>query len=138
MRDRMHFRQWKRRGCGAAGGAASTSRRGKCPTYRAGCVKRARLLDNADGRADSRGAGWNGKSGRNVNGPAIRVWGQYHSRILDRWAANTGRFEGATAEKAVPFPCAARRSVVLRLAELTCTAEALVAAKARLIARCTD
>jgi hypothetical protein len=31
-----------------------------------------------------------------------------------------GRLEGATAEKAVPFPCAARRSVVLRLAELTC------------------
>ena len=28
-----------------------------------------------------------------------------------------GRLEGATAEKAVPFPCAARRSVVLRLAE---------------------
>jgi hypothetical protein len=23
---------------------------------------------------------------------------------LDRWAANTGRCEGATAEKAVPFP----------------------------------
>src|SRR6266404_8996628 len=39
------------------------------------------------------------------------------TRILDRWAANTGRLEGATAEKAVPFPCAARRSVVLRLAE---------------------
>jgi hypothetical protein len=28
--------------------------------------------------------------------------------------------EGATAEKAVPFSCADRRSVVLRLAELTC------------------
>src|SRR5207302_8164212 len=53
----------------------------------------------------------------NVRWPAIRAWGQYHSRILDRWAANTGRLEGATAEKAVPFPCAARRSVVLRLAE---------------------
>jgi hypothetical protein len=25
-------------------------------------------------------------------------------KILDRWAANTGRSEGATAEKAVPFP----------------------------------
>jgi len=34
---------------------------------------------------------------------------------LDRWAANTGRSEGATAEKAVPFLCAARRSFVLRL-----------------------
>jgi len=41
--------------------------------------------------------------------------GQYHSRILDRWAANTGRLEGATAEEAVPFPYAARRSFILRL-----------------------
>ncbi len=31
-------------------------------------------------------------------------------KILDRWAANTGRSEGATAEKAVPFPGAVRRS----------------------------
>jgi hypothetical protein len=30
--------------------------------------------------------------------------------ILDRWAANAGRSEGATAEKAVPFLCAAPRS----------------------------
>jgi hypothetical protein len=49
-------------------------------------------------------------NGRNVKRSAIRAWGQYHSRILDGRAANTGRFEGATAEKAVPFPCAARRS----------------------------
>jgi hypothetical protein len=40
-------------------------------------------------------------------------------KILDRWAANTGRSEGATAEKAVPFPGAVRRSlVVLRFAAL--------------------
>jgi hypothetical protein len=43
-------------------------------------------------------------TGWNVNGPAIRAWGQYHSRILDRWAASAGCCEGATAEKAVPFP----------------------------------
>ena len=30
--------------------------------------------------------------------------------ILDGWASHTGRCEGATAEKAVPFPSAARRS----------------------------
>src|SRR5262249_39655877 len=72
------------------------------------------------GPAESRGAGWNSTSGWNVKGPAIRAWGQNHSGIWDRWAANRGRLEGATAEKAVPFPCAARRSVVLRLAELTC------------------
>jgi hypothetical protein len=33
--------------------------------------------------------------------------------VLDRWAANTGRSEGATAEKAVPFLCAARRLFVV-------------------------
>ncbi len=50
----------------------------------------------------------------NVKWPAIRAWGQYHSRILDRWAANAGRSEGATAVKAVPFLCAARRSLSSR------------------------
>jgi hypothetical protein len=35
---------------------------------------------------------------------------QYRFRIFDRWAANTGRSEGATAEKAVPFLGAVRRS----------------------------
>src|SRR5258708_21988149 len=49
----------------------------------------------------------------------VRAWGRYHSRILDRWAANLGRSEGAIAEKAVPFPGAVRRSlVVLRFAAL--------------------
>ena len=47
----------------------------------------------------------------NVKWPAIRAWGQYHSRILVRWAANAGRSEGATAVKAVPFLCAAHRSL---------------------------
>jgi hypothetical protein len=47
----------------------------------------------------------------------VRAWGRYHSRILDRWAANLGRSEGAIAEEAVPFPGAVRRSlVVLRCA----------------------
>src|SRR5262249_25869319 len=50
----------------------------------------------------------------NVKWPAVRAWGQYHSRILDRWAANAGHSEGATAVKAVPFPCAARRSLSSR------------------------
>jgi hypothetical protein len=99
---------------------ASTNRRGKCTTYRAVCGKRATLLDNADRASRKPRCGLELNSGWNVKWPAIRAWGQYHSRILDRWAANTGRLEGATAEKAVPFPCAARRSVVLRLAELTC------------------
>jgi hypothetical protein len=73
------------------------------------------LLGNAD-RVDRKPqCARNRTSGRNVKWPAIRAWGEYHSRVLDRWAANTGRSEGAKAEKAVPFPCAARRSFVLRL-----------------------
>src|SRR5215472_2607452 len=84
------------------------------------CSKRATLLDNADRASRKPRCGLELNKRLNVKWPAIRAWGQYHSRILDRWAANTGRLEGATAEKAVPFPCAARRSVVLRLAELTC------------------
>src|SRR5216117_629173 len=47
--------------------------------------------------------GWNRPTGWNVKGPAIRAWGQYHSRVLDR-RASAGCCEGATAEKAVPFP----------------------------------
>jgi hypothetical protein len=99
---------------------ASTKRRGRCATYQAVCGKRATLLDNADRANRNPRRGLELNNGRNVKRSVIRAWGQYHSRILDRWAANTSRLEGATAEKAVPFPCAARRSVVLRLAELTC------------------
>jgi hypothetical protein len=99
---------------------AYTNRRGKCTTYRAVCGQRATLLDNADRASRKPRCRLELNKRLNVKWPAIRAWGQYHSRILDRWAANTGRLEGATAEKAVPFPCAARRSVVLRLAELTC------------------
>jgi hypothetical protein len=96
---------------------ASTNCRDRCATYQTVCGKRATLLDNADRANRNPRRGLELNNGRNVKRSAIRAWGQYHSRILDRWAANTGRLEGATAEKAVPFPCAARRSVVLRLAE---------------------
>jgi len=47
--------------------------------------------------------GRNWTNGWNVKWPAIRAWGQYHSRVLDR-RASAGCCEGATAEKAVPFP----------------------------------
>ena len=53
--------------------------------------------------ADQASGGWNRPTGWNVKGPAIRAWGQYHSRVLDR-RASAGCCEGATAEKAVPFP----------------------------------
>jgi len=36
--------------------------------------------------------------------------GLWFRTFLDRWAATAGRYEGATAEQAVPFPSAARRS----------------------------
>src|SRR5437660_8044664 len=74
----------------------------------------------------------------NVRWPAIRAWGQYHSRILDRWAANTGRLEGATAEKAVPFPCAARRSVVLRFVAQPMAFSVVVPARAARLLKSRD
>src|SRR6266545_6045839 len=51
-----------------------------------------------------------------------QLFGPGGNTTLEYWidGRRYGRVEGATAEKAVPFPCAARRSVVLRLAELTC------------------
>ena len=43
-----------------------------------------------------------------VKRPGIRAWGDMIGiplpNILDGWASHTGRCEGATAEKAVPFP----------------------------------
>src|SRR5262245_46324684 len=66
----------------------------------------AMLMKPPDGR--NRATGWN------VKGPAIRAWGQYHSRVIGSTGGQYGPLEGATAEKAVPFPCAARRSLDLR------------------------
>src|SRR5262249_14046043 len=60
-------------------------------TYRAVCGKRATLLDNADRASRKPRCGLELNKRLNVKWPAIRAWGQYHSRILDRWAANTGR-----------------------------------------------
>jgi hypothetical protein len=40
--------------------------------------------------------------------------GGYHSRIFGLMGGGMGRSEGATAEKAVPFLCAARRSLSSR------------------------
>src|SRR5215471_9337797 len=45
--------------------------------------------------------GRNRPSGRNVKRPAIRAWGQYHSRVIGSMGGECGC---ATAEKAVPFP----------------------------------
>ena len=58
-------------------------------TYPAVCSKGVTLLGNAD-RADRKPqCARNRTSGWNVRWPAIRAWGQDHSRILDRRAANT-------------------------------------------------
>jgi hypothetical protein len=91
---------------------ASSNRPSRRATYRAVCSKRATLPGKiTEGCHCDR----NRTTGRNVKWSGIRAWGEYHSRMLNRWAANMGRLEGATAEKAVPFPCAARRSLVVSL-----------------------
>jgi len=84
---------------------ASANRKSRRATYATVCSKRATLLGNANGPTACAGTERdNGMLGRQLFGPG----GDYHSRILDQWAANTGCLEGATAEKAVPFPCAVR------------------------------
>jgi hypothetical protein len=91
---------------------ASSNRPSRRATYRAVCSKRATLPGKI---TEGCRCGRNRTTEWNVKWSAIRAWGVYHSRMLNRWAANMGRLEGATAEKAVPFPCAARRSLVVRL-----------------------
>jgi hypothetical protein len=70
--------------------------------------------------SDLRIRSWASRTLRNIVRPYTLLCIYKSSRqLLDRWAANTGRSEGATAEKAVPFPGAVRRSlVVLRFAAL--------------------
>jgi len=93
-------------------GYASSNRPSRRAAYRAVCGKRVTLPGKI---TEGSHCGRNRTTGCNVKWSAIRAWGEYHSRMLNRWAANMGRLEGATAEKAVPFPCAARRSLVVRL-----------------------
>src|SRR5215831_20984001 len=49
-----------------------------------------------------------------LSGQLFGPGGQYHSRVIGSTGGQYGPLEGATAEKAVPFPCAARRSLDLR------------------------
>ena len=58
-------------------------------TYLAVCSKGVTLVGNADPADRKRPCARNRTSGWNVRWPAIRAWGQDHSRILDRRAANT-------------------------------------------------
>ena len=72
-------------------------------TYPAVCSKGVTLLGNAD-RADRKPpCARNRTSGWNVRWPAIRAWGQDHSRILDRRAANT-RAASKAPERPVRCP----------------------------------
>jgi hypothetical protein len=48
-------------------------------------------------------------SGSSVRWPAIRAWGMPLPNI-GSMGGEHGPLKGATAEKAVPFPCAVRRS----------------------------
>jgi hypothetical protein len=91
---------------------ASLNRRSGPATYPAVCSKRATPLDNVhqaasrSARGTDQAAGW--LSGQ-LFGPGGDTTPEF-----DRRAANTGCCGGATAEKAVPFPCAARRSESFR------------------------
>jgi len=49
--------------------------------------------------------GWNQLTGWNVKGPAIRAWGQYHSRVLDRRARRVRAAAKAPQRKR---PCRSR------------------------------
>ena len=83
---------------------ASANRRSRRATYPTVCSKRATLLGNANGPTACAGTERdNGMLGRQLFGPG----GDYHSRILDRWAANPGRREGATVDPE-------RRPLILR------------------------
>ena len=83
---------------------ASANRRSRRATYPAVCSKRATLLGNANGPTACAGTERdNGMLGRQLFGPG----GDYHSRTLDRWAANPGRREGAIADSE-------RRPLILR------------------------
>jgi hypothetical protein len=88
-----------------AAGAADSNSQQSCGTYGPVCGKQATLLGDAD---ESHRMGGNRPTGWNVKGPAIRAWGKYHSRVIGSTGGQYGPLEGATAEKAVPFPCAAR------------------------------
>jgi len=83
---------------------ASANRRSRRATYPTVCSKRATLLGNANGPTACAGTERdNGMLGRQLFGPG----GDYHSRTLDRWAANPGRREGAIADSE-------RRPLILR------------------------
>src|SRR5262245_35745062 len=75
------------------------------------CGKRATLLGNAD---ESRRMTGTGQAAGMLSGQLFGPGGQDHSRVIGSTGGQYGPLEGATAEKAVPFPCAARRSLDLR------------------------
>ena len=98
---------------------ASTNRRGRRATYPAVCGKRATLSGNADRAKQKAAVRAERTNGWNVKWPSIRAGGNTTPEDIGSMGGDTGRSEGATAEKAVPFPGAVRRSlVVLRFAAL--------------------
>src|SRR5260370_41709918 len=104
-RGRLSPFQSKRGGSRHLLSYASANRRGARVTYPAVCSKGVTLLGNAD-RADRKPqCSRNRTSGWNVRWPAIRAWGQDHSRILDRRAANT-RAAPKAPERPVRCPSA--------------------------------
>ena len=69
---------------------ASPNSRSRRTTYLAVCGKRVTLADEVNTQPQC----WrNRRRGWNVKRAAVRAWGQHHSRMLDRWAANASRSE---------------------------------------------
>jgi hypothetical protein len=71
---------------------ASANRRSSRATYPAVCSKRATLLGKGNGPTVCAGTE---RDDDMLGGQLFGPGGDYHSRILDRWAANPGRREGA-------------------------------------------
>ena len=79
---------------------ASTNSRSRRTTYLAVCGKRVTLADEVN---TSRSAGGTEDADRMFKRAAVRAWGQHHSRMLGRWAANASRSENARhSGKAMP------------------------------------
>jgi hypothetical protein len=86
-------------------GYASANRRSKWTTYPAVCSKRVTLLGKYGSRKiESRRARGTEQALRMLGDQLFGPGGDYHSRILDRWAANSGRGKGPSRKR----PCRSR------------------------------
>src|SRR5437016_4026902 len=83
---------------------ASTNRRGRRATYPAVCGKRATLPGNVDRAIRKPQCGRNRTNGWNVKWPAIRAWGQYHSRVIGSTGGECGQLRRRHSGKGRAVP----------------------------------